>query len=68
MDGEKPHSYIPLDEEDPVDSMIRRTGCEAEYRAMENCIVETDRDFRACQATMKILQACMKSQRVGFNK
>jgi len=32
-----------------VDSVIRRSGCEEKYRAMENCLAfETNRDFRAC--------------------
>ena len=32
-----------------VDGVIRRSGCEDKYRAMENCLaLETNRDFRAC--------------------
>lgn len=32
-----------------VDSVIRRSGCEDTYRAMENCLAfETNRDFKAC--------------------
>ena len=32
-----------------MDSVIRRSGCEDKYRAMENCLAfETNRDFRAC--------------------
>ena len=32
-----------------IDGVIRRTGCEEEYKAMENCLsFDTNRDFRAC--------------------
>ena len=32
-----------------VDGVIRRSGCEVTYRAMENCLAfETERDFKAC--------------------
>ena len=47
--------YVPLDEEDPVDGMIRRTGCEMQYRAMETCMVDTDRNFRACQVLNQLV-------------
>jgi hypothetical protein len=47
MSGE----YVPPDGEDAVDGMIQRTGCEKQYRALENCIVETDRNFKACQVS-----------------
>jgi hypothetical protein len=50
------------EEEDVIDGVIRRTGCEAAYRVMEDCMVETDRDFRACQASMKQFQACLVAQ------
>lgn len=40
-----------------VDGVIRRSGCEDKYRAMENCLAfETNRDFRAC-AKVKRAQA-----------
>ena len=41
--------YVPPDGEDAVDGMIQRTGCETEYRALETCIVDNDRNFKACQ-------------------
>ena len=45
-------AYVPPDGEDAVDGMIRRTGCETEYRALETCIVDNDRNFKACQVVI----------------
>jgi hypothetical protein len=47
--------YIPPDGEDAVDGMIQRTGCETEYRALETCIVDNDRNFKACQVNSSII-------------
>jgi hypothetical protein len=47
--SESKKPYVPPDGEDPVDGMIKRTGCEVQYRALETCIVESDRNFKTCQ-------------------
>ncbi len=61
--GQQTNQPDDIDEdEDVIDGVIRRTGCEAAYRVMEDCMVETDRDFRACQASMKAFQACLAEQ------
>lgn len=54
----RPASVVD-EEEDVVDVVVRNTGCEVSYRAMEDCIVETDRDFRKCAGVMKDFQQCM---------
>ncbi len=52
--SESKKPYVPPDGEDPVDGMIKRTGCEVQYRALETCIVESDRNFKACQVNLNL--------------
>jgi hypothetical protein len=54
--AEPSHAYTALQKlsraaKQVVDAVIRRSGCEEKYRAMENCLAfETNRDFKACAA------------------
>ena len=52
-----------------VDDRIASSGCEAEYRLLEECIVESNRDWRRCQVQVAALRKCMgtKSVTVGVN-
>ncbi len=36
-----------------------------EYFALEDCLGEHDRDFRACKPAMEALKRCSDEQRVG---
>ena len=52
-----------------VDSVIRRSGCEDKYRAMEDCLAfKTNRDFKACTQVCSwrvfvcVLLCCLRIQ------
>eukprot|EP00285_Hemiselmis_virescens_P017123 CAMPEP_0173386784 /NCGR_PEP_ID=MMETSP1356-20130122/9375_1 /TAXON_ID=77927 ORGANISM="Hemiselmis virescens, Strain PCC157" /NCGR_SAMPLE_ID=MMETSP1356 /ASSEMBLY_ACC=CAM_ASM_000847 /LENGTH=74 /DNA_ID=CAMNT_0014343155 /DNA_START=192 /DNA_END=416 /DNA_ORIENTATION=- len=47
------------DEEDVIDGVIRKSGCETAFRKFEDCMVDTDRDFRKCASFSKALAECM---------
>lgn len=47
------------DDEDVIDGVIRKSGCELEFRKFEDCMIETNRDFRQCQPCAVTLQVCM---------
>jgi hypothetical protein len=53
-----------------VDDRIASSGCEKQYRTLEDCIIESDRDWRRCQTEVTVLRQCMesKSVSVGFGK
>lgn len=52
---------------DPVEQMLKRTGCiELHYRVQE-CIAETG-DWRQCQETVKEFKLCMQSYTDGERK
>ena len=44
--------------DDPLDAAIRSSPCFAEYKALEECLVVTDRNFKKCQEQIKLLRAC----------
>jgi hypothetical protein len=37
---------------------MRRNPCYISYKALEECLVETDRNFKQCQPQILALQAC----------
>jgi len=41
-----------------VDEMIAKNPCAAQYNALEECLVRTDRDWTKCQDVVKALQVC----------
>ena len=52
--------HPPADEEeDVIDGVIRKSGCEVAFRKFEDCMVETNRDFRQCAPHALSLQKCM---------
>ena len=47
-----------------VGKIIESSGCATEYFALEDCLGETDRDFRACKPAMDALKRCSDAQRL----
>lgn len=45
--------------EDPVEQMLKRTGCIELHYKVQECIAETG-DWRKCQETVKEFKACMQ--------
>ncbi|KAI9184055.1 hypothetical protein H9P43_003108 [Blastocladiella emersonii ATCC 22665] len=45
------------DDEDPYDARIRRSGCQREHEALQDCHFEK-KDWRACMGEMKAFRAC----------
>ena len=52
--SEEPASFI--------ESLITRSGCSAEFYALELCLGERERSFRACQPAVKAFKACNAKQ------
>jgi len=48
----------PDEEEDLVDKLIRKSGCEEAHYKVQECMVEHE-DWRKCQGVLKDFQACM---------
>lgn len=45
--------------EDPVEQMLKRTGCIELHYKVQECIAETG-DWRQCQETVKEFKVCMQ--------
>lgn len=51
---------IPMTEEvDPVEQMLKRTGCIELHYKVQECIAETQ-DWRKCQDRVKEFKSCMQ--------
>lgn len=46
------------DEVDPVDEMIKKTGCTEQHNAVQDCIFDS-KDWRKCQTEVKKFKECM---------
>ena len=46
-----------------IDDRIDSSHCGDEYRAMEECIVESNRDWRKCKSEVENFKQCMKKKR-----
>lgn len=46
------------DEHDPVEEMIKKTGCLQQHYDVQECMGE-HRDWRMCQDKVKVFQACI---------
>ncbi|NXU60013.1 COA4 factor, partial [Turnix velox] len=46
------------DEEDPVDTMISRTGCATQHQELQECMAQ-ERDWRFCQNQLRAFRDCM---------
>lgn len=53
------------EEEDVIDGVIRKSGCETAFRKFEDCMVETNRNFRECAPCALALQKCMAAAKNG---
>jgi len=53
------------DEIDPVEEMIKQTGCLKEHYVVQDCMGENN-DWRACQSQVKSFRECMA--RYALNK
>ncbi|XP_010742270.1 cytochrome c oxidase assembly factor 4 homolog, mitochondrial [Larimichthys crocea] len=47
-----------VDEDDPVEQMISRTGCAELHYAVQECMAE-HQDWRACQSQVQTFKDCM---------
>eukprot|EP01041_Mallomonas_annulata_P005056 gene5056-10124_t len=41
-----------------IDEMIERSGCASAYSKLEECLGESNRDWRKCQDEVKLLKKC----------
>ena len=48
--------------QDEVEKAIKANPCYAEYKVLEDCLAETNRNFKACQPAIKALQACSQKK------
>ena len=46
------------EEEDLVDKLLKKSGCEEDHYLVQECMVE-HQDWRKCQAVLKNFQACL---------
>lgn len=51
-----------IDDEDPVEKMLRKTGCIELHYKIQECIAET-RDWRKCQDLVKEFRLCMEEHK-----
>lgn len=62
MNGHNYKSIAPNadddDEEDPVEALIKRTGCLDQHNAIMECMFE-HKDWRKCQDKVKLFRQCM---------
>ena len=45
-------------EEEEVDPLVNQQGCGRIYALLEDCLADTDRDWRKCQPQVQALKAC----------
>ncbi|CAK9208563.1 unnamed protein product [Sphagnum jensenii] len=51
------------EEEDDDDAAVQQLhDCAVLYKSLEDCLVNTDRNWKACQAEVKALKACYQAQ------
>ncbi|KAL8451373.1 hypothetical protein Emed_002038 [Eimeria media] len=48
-----------------VDDKIEGTGCSKEYGALQDCLDDTDKDWRRCQKELHVFQKCCRSRNVA---
>ena len=46
------------DEDEDWDPQVNQQGCGALYDKLEECLGETDRDFRACKRELQAFREC----------
>ncbi|XP_017888228.1 cytochrome c oxidase assembly factor 4 homolog, mitochondrial-like [Ceratina calcarata] len=55
------------DVEDPVEEMLKRTGCMDLHYQVQECIAETQ-DWRKCQEQVKKFKVCMEEHQRNREK
>jgi len=55
------------EEEDPLDTMLNRTGCKELHFSLQDCMAE-HRDWRQCQHLVKQFRDCMSEYEKRKNK
>ncbi|XP_041353660.1 cytochrome c oxidase assembly factor 4 homolog, mitochondrial-like [Gigantopelta aegis] len=55
------------DDEDPVDSMINRTGCAELHWAVQECMAEK-KDWRKCQPEVQKFRDCIENSMLEKQK
>lgn len=45
-----------------IDDRIASSGCHDQYRKLDDCLIESDRDWRRCQVQVTDLRKCMESR------
>ncbi|XP_072021653.1 uncharacterized protein [Amphiura filiformis] len=55
------------DEVDPVDEMIKRTGCIEKHYAVQDCMAE-HRDWRKCQPQVMEFRKCIAKSSADFHQ
>ena len=57
----------PVDEsDDPLDALIKRSGCLDQHLATIDCMAEKQ-DWRKCQDELKLFKICMSKQKSKQN-
>ena len=58
--GHDRSKQMPLDddEDDPVDKMIKKTGCLEKHYKVQECMAE-NQDWRKCQEDVQLFRQCM---------
>ena len=51
-----------LEEASAVETLIQRSGCSAEFYALETCLGEHDRNWSACQEHVRAWKRCSLQQ------
>ncbi|XP_028759918.1 cytochrome c oxidase assembly factor 4 homolog, mitochondrial [Neltuma alba] len=57
----QPLHQSDADEED--ENVKQLDGCASHYLSMQECIANSNRDWKACQAEVQALKACMEKRR-----
>lgn len=53
-----PHPTIADSASDDITAIIARNPCSSQFKIFEDCLVRTDRNFKACQQEVKELRLC----------
>jgi len=58
-----PHSTTDEEDlEDPVERMLKKTGCLEKHYSVQECIAET-KDWRQCQKQVADFRACIENSK-----
>lgn len=52
-------AQVGSEDDDPVDAMLKRTGCLHLHHRVQECMAET-KDWRQCQDVVKEFKHCMQ--------